>query len=324
TQESQGTHTNSNVWNHYTKLNWDEKTNRKCVCNYCGSQLKCIHGTSSLIIHLERSKIYPYSKFNTTQRTPRFQGVINSSPVFPPRVFYQATSRMKLARMIIIDELAFRHVEHEGFRDFVYSLRSEFQIPSRFTIAKDCFKLWLIEREKLKSYFKQSKVRVCLTTDIWASRHHFDYICLPAHFIDDNWNLQKRILNFSCIPSHTGVIIGTTIETNLIEWGIERVLTVTVDNASSNDVGMQYLKKGFSNWKENVLDGKFLHMRCFAHILSLIVKDGMKEVDDSIYRVRSAVRFVRSSTSRLQRYKACVYEEKLDSKKLVCLDVETR
>ncbi|CAN1800014.1 Putative AC9 transposase [Linum perenne] len=226
--------------------------------------------------------------------------------------------------MIIIDELAFRHVEHEGFRDFVYSLRSEFQIPSRFTIAKDCFKLWLIEREKLKSYFKQSKVRVCLTTDIWASRHHFDYICLPAHFIDDNWNLQKRILNFSCIPSHTGVIIGTTIETNLIEWGIERVLTVTVDNASSNDVGMQYLKKGFSNWKENVLDGKFLHMRCFAHILSLIVKDGMKEVDDSIYRVRSAVRFVRSSTSRLQRYKACVYEEKLDSKKLVCLDVETR
>ncbi|CAN1135792.1 Zinc finger BED domain-containing protein RICESLEEPER 2 [Linum perenne] len=52
-------------------------------------------------------------------------------------------------------------------------------------------------------------------------------------------------------------------------------------------------------------------MRCCAHILSLIVKDG-------------AVRFVRSSTSRLQRFKACVHEEKLDSKKLVCLDVETR
>ncbi|CAN1782777.1 Putative AC transposase [Linum perenne] len=231
---------------------------------------------------------------------------------------------MKLARMFIIDELAFRHVEHKGFRDFVYSLRSEFQIPSRVTVAKDCFKLWLIEREKLKSYFKQSKVRVCLTRDIWASRHHLDYMYLTAHFIDDNWNLQKRILNFSCILKHTGVTIGTTIETNLIDWGIERVLTVTVDNASSNDVGMQYLKKRFSNWKENVLDGKFLHMRCCAHILCLIVKDGMKEVDDSIYRVRSAVRFVRSSTSRLQRFKACVHEEKLDSKKLVCLDVETR
>ncbi|CAN1826767.1 Putative AC transposase [Linum perenne] len=86
---------------------------------------------------------------------------------------------------------------------------------------------------------------------------------------------------------------------------------------------MQYLKKRFSNLKENVLDQKFLHMRCCAHILSLIVKDGMKEVDDSIYRVRSAVRFVRSSTSRLQRFKACVHEEKLGSKKLVCLDVET-
>ncbi|CAN1291149.1 Zinc finger BED domain-containing protein RICESLEEPER 2 [Linum perenne] len=87
---------------------------------------------------------------------------------------------------------------------------------------------------------------------------------------------------------------------------------------------MQYLKRRFINWKENVLNGEFLHMRCCAHILSLIVNDGMKEVDDSIYRIRSAVRFVRSSTSRLQRFKACVHEEKLNGKKLVCLDVETR
>ncbi|CAN1783008.1 Putative AC transposase [Linum perenne] len=203
--------------------------------------------------------------------------------------------------MIIIDEVSFRHVEHEGFRDFVYSLRP---------------------RDKLKSCFEQSKVRVCLTTDIWASRHHFDYMCLTTHFIDDNWKLQKRILKFSCIPSHTGATIGLTIETNLIDWGIEKVLTITVDNASSNDVGMQYLKKRFINWKENVLNGEFLHMRCCAHILSLIVKDGMKEVDDSIYHKRSAVRFVRSSTSRLQRFKACVHKEKLDS--FVCLDVEIR
>ncbi|CAN1783011.1 Putative AC transposase [Linum perenne] len=208
--------------------------------------------------------------------------------------------------MIIIDEVSFRHVEHEGFRDFVYSLRPEFPSPSRVIVSKDCFKL----------------VRVCLTTDIWASRHHFDYMCLTTHFIDDNWKLQKRILKFSCIPSHTGATIGLTIETNLIDWGIEKVLTITVDNASSNDVGMQYLKKRFINWKENVLNGEFLHMRCCAHILSLIVKDGMKEVDDSIYHKRSAVRFVRSSTSRLQRFKACVHKEKLDS--FVCLDVEIR
>ncbi|CAN1279080.1 Zinc finger BED domain-containing protein RICESLEEPER 2 [Linum perenne] len=80
-------------------------------------------------------------------------------------------------------------------------------------------------------------------------------MCLTAHFIDDNWNLQRRILNFTCIPSHTSATIGSTIETNLIDWGIEKVLTITVDNASSNDVGMQYLKRSFINWKENVLNG---------------------------------------------------------------------
>uniref|UniRef100_A0A803MD02 hAT-like transposase RNase-H fold domain-containing protein n=1 Tax=Chenopodium quinoa TaxID=63459 RepID=A0A803MD02_CHEQI len=31
----------------------------------------------------------------------------------------------------------------------------------------------------------------------------------------------------------------------LLEWGISRVMTVTVDNASSNDVGIQYLKRRY-------------------------------------------------------------------------------
>ena len=91
---------------------------------------------------------------------------------------------MKLARMIIIDELPFRHAEGEGFCDYTYSLRPEFHIPCRVTVDKDCFKLFLSEKEKLKSYFKHSKVRVCLTTYIWASSHHLDYMCLTAHFIN--------------------------------------------------------------------------------------------------------------------------------------------
>nr|KYP37743.1 Putative AC transposase [Cajanus cajan] len=65
-------------------------------------------------------------------------------------------------------------------------------------------------------------------------------------------------------------------------------------------------------------------MRCCAHILCLIVKDGLKEVDYSILRIRGAVKYIRSSASRLARFKACAEQEKITYKDLVCLDVETR
>ena len=65
-------------------------------------------------------------------------------------------------------------------------------------------------------------------------------------------------------------------------------------------------------------------MRCCAHILSLIVKEGLKVIDDSIYRVRSAVRYVRSSNSRTTRFQTAAHEEKIESKRCVHLDVETR
>jgi len=47
-------------------------------------------------------------------------------------------------------------------------------------------------------------------------------------------------------------------------------------------------------------------MRCCAHILSLIVKDGLKEIRDSISKIWSAVKYAKSSPARFARFKACV------------------
>jgi hypothetical protein len=39
-----------------------------------------------------------------------------------------------------------------------------------------------------------------------------------------------------------GETIGLVSENCLLEWGIDKLLTVTVDNASSNNVTISYLK----------------------------------------------------------------------------------
>ena len=55
-----------------------------------------------------------------------------------------------------------------------------------------------------------------------------------------------------------------------------------------------------------------------------IVREGLEEQNDSIVNIRNVVRYVRSPLSRLEAFKKCVEKEKIESKSLVCLDVETR
>ena len=65
-------------------------------------------------------------------------------------------------------------------------------------------------------------------------------------------------------------------------------------------------------------------MRCAAHIVNLIVQEGLKELDISIKRVRAAVKFIKSSPSRIAKFKKCAELEKVNTKAFLALDVVTR
>ncbi|KAF7831984.1 zinc finger BED domain-containing protein RICESLEEPER 2-like [Senna tora] len=122
-----------------------------------------------------------------------------------------------------------------------------------------------------------------------------------------------------------GRTIGKALEKCLKDWGIAKICTVTVDNASANNVALSYLTRRLSDWNcITILNGQYMHLRCCAHILNLIVNDGLKEVDISIARIRAACKFVKSSPSRLANFKRCVCECNIESKLMVTLDVPTR
>ncbi|XP_019150547.1 PREDICTED: zinc finger BED domain-containing protein RICESLEEPER 2-like [Ipomoea nil] len=149
-------------------------------------------------------------------------------------------------------------------------------------------------------------------------------MCLACHFIDHDQKLHKRIINFFPITSHKGEDVGKVVEKCLRDWGIDNVFTITVDNASSNAVVVGYLKRKLNNLGTSILQGKYLHMRCIAHIINIIVTDGMKDMNESIAKVRGAIRYVRQSPSRLLKFKGCVEMEKIQSNALLRLDVSTR
>ncbi|XP_070014468.1 zinc finger BED domain-containing protein RICESLEEPER 2-like [Nicotiana sylvestris] len=110
----------------------------------------------------------------------------------------------------------------------------------------------------------------------------------------------------------------------LLEWKLDKVFTIAVDNASSNDVTVKKLSKQLDMWKTNMMSGKHLHVRCMTHILNLIVQDGSKELDVSVTRVRNIVRYVRSSPARTLKFKQCCAHVKVECTKTLCLDVPTR
>ena len=56
---------------------------------------------------------------------------------------------------------------------------------------------------------------------------------------------------------------------------IGRVLTLT-----SNDTIIAYIKKHFKH--AFVLDGDFVHVKCCAHILNLIVCGSLKDLNDTL------------------------------------------
>ncbi|VVA41719.1 PREDICTED: zinc finger BED domain-containing, partial [Prunus dulcis] len=124
--------------------------------------------------------------------------------------FNKEESRKACLRMVIIDELPFSFVDGEGFRHFCSVACPRFIPPSRRTLARDLLALYYDEKQLLKA--KLAAYRVCLTTDTWTSVQNINYMVLTAHFLDGDWMLHKRVLNFCVIQNHKGRTIGRLIE----------------------------------------------------------------------------------------------------------------
>ena len=62
-----------------------------------------------------------------------------------------------------------------------------------------------------------------------------------------------------------------------------------------------------------------------AHILNLIVQEGLKVVKEALYKIRESVKYVKASEGRLKQFHKCVEEVHLDDiGSFLKLDVSTR
>ncbi|CAN7043041.1 unnamed protein product, partial [Brassica rapa subsp. trilocularis] len=279
-------------WNNFTpgEKHSDGKTD--VTCKYC-QKYYCLNlrrnGTNTMNRHML-----------TCSKTP------GSTPRSAPRKLDMEVFREMIAVAIIQHNLPYSFVEYEKIREAFTYANPSIEFWSRNTAASDVYKIYEKEKMKLKAVLANIPGRVCLTTDLWRAITVEGYMCLTAHYVDEEYSLKTKILSFCAFPPpHSGVAIAIKLIELLREWGLEKkVFSLTVDNASANDNMQSILKRKLQ--KDLVCSGEFFHVRCSAHILNLIVQDGLAVLSGALDKIRESVKYVKGSQSREIMFQNCV------------------
>ena len=78
---------------------------------------------------------------------------------------------------------------------------------------------------------------------------------------------------------HSGEMIAQQILQVVNDYDVTgRVISITMDNASANDRAINILRRALNP----ISHPYFFYSRCVAHILNLVVQDGMKDMDSTL------------------------------------------
>ncbi|XP_022865255.1 zinc finger BED domain-containing protein RICESLEEPER 2-like [Olea europaea var. sylvestris] len=313
----------SSVWQHF-KLQRINNVS-KAICRQCNKQLggESKNGTSHLHAHLNRC---PFRGQKDVK-----QMFLNQFKEPSGRIamgafdFDQEKGRTELANMIILHEYPLSMVEHTGFRKFCNTIQPLFKVVSRNTIKADILKIYDYERTKVMGLLERTNSRIAVTTDMWTSNQKKGFMAITAHYIDDSWRLQSRILRFIYVPCpHTAESLSTVLMDCLFDWNIDQKLsTLTVDNCTTNDAMINIMLDKLS-LGSLLLNGEFFHLRCCAHILNLIVKDGLDVISPSVERIRDSVSYWSATPKRVETFEAVARQMKIPCGKKLLLDCKTR
>ncbi|XP_054817665.1 zinc finger BED domain-containing protein RICESLEEPER 2-like [Prosopis cineraria] len=129
-------------------------------------------------------------------------------------------------------------------------------------------------------------------------------------------------------PPHSGIELARKVHECLTDWEIDnRTFSITLDNASVNDNMQDILKERLSLQDDFKLvsNGEFFHVRCCAHILNLIVQEGLKVTSSALHKIRESIKFVKASEARSILFKQCVEQVgSINTSIGLRLDVPTR
>nr|DAD22721.1 TPA_asm: hypothetical protein HUJ06_024184 [Nelumbo nucifera] len=110
----------------------------------------------------------------------------------------------------------------------------------------------------------------------------------------------------------------------MLTWNIDKkICSITFDNASHNDVMVKELRSWLCVKGLLLLHGDLFHVKCVAHILNLIVQDGLREVSPLLHKIREIVKYIRLTPYKKQKFDNARNQAKIQHKIGVVVDCLT-
>jgi len=242
---------------------------------------------------------------------------------------------------IVSEAMPFTAIEAPFFRRLLRLLKPDVPLPSATSLRRDLDLAYEHAFKRMRSLLHDAPGKLSFTVDGWTSPNMQPFLGITAHWVDSEWRLREALLDFAPLSgSHSGENLAHVFVATCDTFGIlPKILAITTDNASANDVFLRHVEKTCAD-RGIAFSKREGHVRCAAHVLNIAVQELLKQIhaendeecpsSDSevgslgcVRKLRRLITKIRASPQRIEKLaRQC---DRHDIPKLVALmDVRTR
>lgn len=240
--------------------------------------------------------------------------------------FDNERSQLDLARMIILHGYPLSIVDHVGFKVFVKNIQPLFEFTSTDSVELSCMEIYGKEKQKVNETLSRLHGRINLAVERWSSAENAEYLCLTAQYIDGDWKLQKKILNFITLDSsHTEDMLSEVLVKSLVDWDVHsKLFALTFDDFTAEDDIILKIREHICQNASLLGTSHLFDLRSIAHVLTVIVQDVIAELHGMIQKIRGSIRYIKSSQKVLGEFNESAKTAGVNSSKSLLLDFPIR
>ncbi|KAL1939855.1 hypothetical protein VTO73DRAFT_9555 [Trametes versicolor] len=170
------------------------------------------------------------------------------------------------AAWILDDNMPFTSGESPSLARLFKYLKINFILPSDTTVRNVLAQIFAELHGKVVHEFSAVRSKIAYSTDTWSTRQMvFTFAGTLAHFIDDDWKLVERLVDFYHIQDDE-------------HKGQQAAKALTMDNASANDVLARTLSRLLLRRYGLHFSPENGRIRCIAHVVNLVVQSIVHEL----------------------------------------------
>lgn len=106
---------------------------------------------------------------------------------------------------VVKRDQSFLEVESEEFKEMFQRV----VLPSADTIKRRIMDTFEKKRTEICIIMQNNSSKVSFTTDCWTSPNNIAFMGVTVHYIDENWLMQAKTLDFFALPGIFSVIFNS-------------------------------------------------------------------------------------------------------------------